>query len=96
MPTGKAIGAIVLKFLSGTNLTLKVDRFNGFVNRISKADFMITKTSRCKKFFKRGAYINMVEISHLYKYILEMCDIHEYEYYRDINDGDIKFSYIMS
>ena len=32
------------KLVSGTNLTLKVDRFNGFVNRISKADFMIAKT----------------------------------------------------
>ena len=46
-PTGKTVGAIVLKFLSGTNLTLKVDRFDGFVNRSSIADFMITKTSRC-------------------------------------------------
>ena len=46
-PTGKMFGAIVLKFLSGTNLTLKVDHFDGFVNRSSIADFMITKTSRC-------------------------------------------------
>ena len=28
-PTGKTVGAIVLKFLSGINLTLKVDRFDG-------------------------------------------------------------------
>ena len=46
-PTAKTVGAIVLKFLSATNLTLKVDRFDGFVNRSSIADFMITKTSRC-------------------------------------------------
>ena len=46
-PTRKTVGAIVLKFLSGTNLTLKVDFFDGFANWISKADFMITKTSRC-------------------------------------------------
>ena len=45
MPTGRTIGAIVLKFLSGTNLTLKVDRFDGFVNWSSIAGFMITKTS---------------------------------------------------
>ena len=43
-PTGKIVGAIVLKILSATNLTLKVDCFNGFVNRSSIADFMITKT----------------------------------------------------
>ena len=43
-PTGKTVGAIVLKFLSGTNLTLKVDLFDGFVNWSSIADFM---TSRC-------------------------------------------------
>ena len=47
MLTGKSVGAIVLKFLSDTNLTLKVDRFDGFVNRSSITDFMITKTSRC-------------------------------------------------
>ena len=47
MPTGKTVGAIVLKFLSGTNLTLKVDRFDRFVNRSSIADFMIMKISRC-------------------------------------------------
>ena len=46
-PTGKTVGAIVLKFLSGTNVTLKVDLFDGFVNRNSIADFMITKRSRC-------------------------------------------------
>ena len=46
MPTGKTVGAIVLKFLSATNLTLKVDHFDGFVNRNSIADFMITKTSK--------------------------------------------------
>ena len=46
-PTGKTVGAIVLKFLSGTNLALKVDHFDGFVNQSSIADFMITKTSRC-------------------------------------------------
>ena len=46
-PTGKTVDAIILKFLSGTNLTLKVDRFDGFVNWSSIADFMITKTSRC-------------------------------------------------
>ena len=34
----KTLGAIILKFLSGTNLTLKVDRFDGFVNRSSTAD----------------------------------------------------------
>ena len=27
MPTRKTVNAIVLKFLSGTNVTLKVDRF---------------------------------------------------------------------
>ena len=43
MPTRKSVGAIVLKFLSGTNLTLKVDCIEGFVNRSSIADFMITK-----------------------------------------------------
>ena len=47
-PTGKTVGGIVLKFLSATNLTLKVDHFDGFVNWSSIADFMITKTSRCK------------------------------------------------
>ena len=46
-PTGKTVGAIILKFLSGTNLTLKVDCFDGLVNRSNIADFMITKTSRC-------------------------------------------------
>ena len=47
MPTGKTVGAIVLKFLSATNLTLKVDHFDGFVSRSRIADFMIMKTSRC-------------------------------------------------
>ena len=46
-PTGKTVGAFIMKFLSGTNLTLKVDRFDGFVTQSSIADFMITKTSRC-------------------------------------------------
>ena len=57
MPT-KTVGTIVLKFLSGTNLTLKVDRFDGFVNWSSIADFMITKTSRCTMVVLRngGAY----------------------------------------
>ena len=43
-PTRKTVGAIVLKFLSGTNLTLKVGCFDGFVNWSSITDFMITKT----------------------------------------------------
>ena len=53
------VHAIILKFLSGTNLTLKVDRFDGFVNLSSTADFLITKTSRCnfyKIFWKRRLY----------------------------------------
>ena len=43
MPTRKLLMLyyIVLKLLSGTNLTLKVDYFDGFVNWSSKADFMI-------------------------------------------------------
>ena len=35
-PTRKTIDAIILKILSGTHLALKVDCFDGFVNRISK------------------------------------------------------------
>ena len=70
-PTRKTVAALILKCLSGTDLTLKVYSFDGFVNRISKADFMITKQKGVifMKIFERGAYINMVEISHLYKYI---------------------------
>ena len=45
-----------------TNLTLKVDHFDGFVNRSSIVNFMITKTSECVIF---GAYNDIVEISHL-------------------------------
>ena len=41
-PTGKTVCAIVLKFLSGT---LKVDRFEGFVNQSNITNFMINKTS---------------------------------------------------
>ena len=41
----KTVWAIILKFLSGTNLTLKVNDFDGFVNQSSTAHFMITKTS---------------------------------------------------
>ena len=47
MPTRKTVNANPLKFLSGTYLTLEVDHFDGFVNRSSTIDFMITKTSRC-------------------------------------------------
>ena len=47
MPTGKTVCAIVPKFLLGTNVTLKVDRFEGFVNQSNITDFMINKTSRC-------------------------------------------------
>ena len=57
MPTGKTVDAILLKFLSGTNLTVKVDIFDEFVNRINKADFMITKTIRynfIRKFLKEA------------------------------------------
>ena len=46
MPTRKTVNAIVLKFLSDTNLTLKVDHFEGF-NQSNITDFMINKTSRC-------------------------------------------------
>ena len=46
-PTGKTVYAIALKFLLGTNVTLKVDRFEGFVNQSDITDFMINKTSRC-------------------------------------------------
>ena len=46
IPIRKTVDVIVLKLLSGTNLTFKVDRFDAFVNRSSIADFMIMKTSR--------------------------------------------------
>ena len=55
-PTRKTVGAIILKFLSGTNLTLKVNHFGGFVNRSSIANFTINKTSGCnfdENFLKR-------------------------------------------
>ena len=65
-PTRKTVGAIVLKFLWGTNLTLKVDRFDGFVNRSSTADLWSRKQVGVifTIFLKRGAYILMVEINH--------------------------------
>ena len=46
-PTRKTLGSVILKFLLVTNLTLKVDCFDGFVNRSSIADFMTMKTNRC-------------------------------------------------
>ena len=30
-----------------------------------------------------------MEVTMHQMFSLEMCDIHEYEYYRDINDGDM-------
>ena len=63
-PSRKTIGAVVLKFLTVICQCLKVCPFDAFVNRSSTANFMITKTSRRNfyEIFKRGAYINMVEI----------------------------------
>ena len=36
-----------------------------------------------------GAYRDIIIIVIGIPYIVEMCDIHEYEYYRDINDSDM-------
>ena len=57
----KLLVLLLWNLLSGTNLTLTVEYFDGFVNWHSIADFMITETSRCNfwqtKIFKRGAYL---------------------------------------
>ena len=47
MPTQKNVDTVILKILIGTNLALKVDHFDGFVNQSSTTGFMITKTNRC-------------------------------------------------
>ena len=46
MPTGKTVGAIILKFLSGIHILLKVYCFEGLVNQSNITDFMVSKTSR--------------------------------------------------
>ena len=46
-PTGKTVSAIVLKFLSGIRILLKVDQYEGFVNQSNVTDFIVSKTSRC-------------------------------------------------
>jgi len=47
MPTGLTIDAMILKFLSGTYMLLKVDCFGSFVIRNKIDGFMIYYTSRC-------------------------------------------------
>ena len=48
MPTGYSINAMDLKNFSNTNLLLKVDCFEGFLNWINVDELVINNTSGCK------------------------------------------------
>ena len=43
----KTVNTIVLIFLLGIHILLKVDRFEGFVNQSNITNFIASKTSRC-------------------------------------------------
>ena len=47
-PTDQSVSAMALKFLSGICILLKVDRFEGFVNRSRNEGVMPNNTWECK------------------------------------------------
>ena len=47
-PTEQSVNAIALKFLPGITILLKVDRFEGLVNRSRNEGFMPSNARKCK------------------------------------------------
>ena len=47
-PTDQWVNAMALKFLSGFQILLKVDRFEGFVNRSRNEGFMPYNSLGCR------------------------------------------------